>query len=122
MLASTVILCNTGGPDGAGPDFLLCFQNCTSRLPFLQCCYIILHPCGIYYLIKDLVFLTPDPTNFRPINPKHELFLGALTGAGGRIRPLLLLCFFVPLGSTPFNTRGGMIISYSVHDRISHVL
>ena len=64
---STVLYTDVGGPDVGGPDVLLCFQNRTSRLPFLQCCYIILHPCGIYYLIKDLVFLTPDPTNFRPI-------------------------------------------------------
>ena len=53
---SSVLYTDVGGPDVGGPDVLLCFQNCTSRLPFLQCCYIILHPFGIYYLIKDLVF------------------------------------------------------------------
>ena len=67
----------------------------------------------VKYLIKN---------NFLGLNPKHGLFLGALTGAGGRIRPPLLLSFFVPRDGTPCNTRGGMIISYSVHDRISHVL
>ena len=73
------------------------------------------------YYIKLPSFEFSEFSEFYKLNRKVKsvLFLGAPTSAGGRIRPPLLLSFFAPRDST---TRGGIIMSYSVCDRIFHDL